>query len=63
MSLKRISEELLQILACPECKGDLTYDEEAQELLCEKSQLAFKIIDGIPVMLIDEARKLESKIS
>ncbi len=53
-----ISQDLLEILACPLCKGDLVYDKKNQELICYESKLAYKIIDGIPVMLIDEARKL-----
>lgn len=56
---KKISTELLEILVCPLCKNELIYDEKNQELICEKSQLAYKIKDGIPVMLINEARKLE----
>jgi len=56
---KKISQELLKILVCPLCKGELFYDEKNQELVCEESKLAYKIKDGIPVMLIDEARKLE----
>lgn len=58
MNEKTITPELLAILACPACGGDLAYDEKNQELLCHESKLAFKIVDGIPVMLIDEARKL-----
>jgi uncharacterized protein YbaR (Trm112 family) len=56
---KKISPELLEIIACPLCKGDLVYDEKNQELICYASKLAYKIRDGIPVMLLDEARKLE----
>lgn len=54
-----ISQDLLEILACPLCKGNLDYDKENQELICFESKLAFKVIDGIPQMLIDEARKLD----
>ncbi len=57
--IKELSPQLLEILSCPLCKGDLVYDKKAQELLCEKSKLAFKVADGIPNMLVDEARKLE----
>lgn len=56
---KEISKELLEILACPLCKGDLSYDKENNELVCYESKLAYKIVDGIPVMLIDEARQLD----
>ncbi len=53
-----IAPELLQILICPLCKSELFFDEKNQELICFKSKLAFKIKDQIPVMLIDEARKI-----
>ncbi|MFT6077018.1 MAG: hypothetical protein ACJA02_000472 [Myxococcota bacterium] len=56
--MKEIDCELLKILVCPLCKSDLQYDRDAQELICQDSKLAYKIIDGIPIMLIDEARKL-----
>lgn len=59
--MPKIAPELLKILACPLCKGDLNFDEKNSELLCEASKLAFKITDGIPNMLIDEARKIEDK--
>lgn len=55
---KNSLEELLKILVCPLCKGELQYDEKNHELICEESKLAYPIKDGIPVMLIDEARKL-----
>lgn len=50
--------KLLDILACPLCKGPLIYRKEAGELLCKADRIAFPINDGIPVMLEDEARKL-----
>jgi uncharacterized protein YbaR (Trm112 family) len=53
-----ISPKLLEILVCPMCKGELFYDKENNELICDQSKLAYKVIDGIPVMLIDEARKI-----
>ena len=52
-----LSPELLAILACPACKGDLTYDEAGQTLTCPACRLRFKIVDDIPVMLVDEAEK------
>lgn len=58
---KEVATELLEILACPLCKGDLNYDKSNNELICHKSQLAFPIRDGIPIMLIDEARKIEQE--
>jgi uncharacterized protein YbaR (Trm112 family) len=54
-----LSEKLLEILACPKCKGDLEYQRDNQKLLCHKCKLAYRIEDDIPVMLIDEAEKIE----
>lgn len=51
-----ISKELLDILACPKCKGDL--DLKENELICHACKLAYAIKDNIPVMLIEEARKI-----
>lgn len=56
-----IDPELLEILACPKCKGDLILDERRAGLICKKCELLYKIEDGIPIMLIDEAIPL-SKI-
>ncbi len=50
--------KLLDILVCPLCKSPLIYKKPEQELICRADRLAFKISDGIPVMLADEARKL-----
>jgi hypothetical protein len=52
-----IDKELLDILACPKCKGELEYDQENEKLICHKCRLKYKIKDGIPIMLIDEAEK------
>lgn len=57
--IKELSPQLLEILACPVCKGELEYDKANSELICEKSKLAFQIVNGIPNMLVDEARKLD----
>jgi len=54
-----VDPKLLEILVCPVTKGPLRYDAEKQELISEKAGLAYPIRDGIPIMLIDEARKLE----
>lgn len=48
---------LLEILVCPICKGPLNYDRAQQELICHADKLAYPIRDGIPVMLVDEARQ------
>jgi hypothetical protein len=50
--------ELKEILACPRCKGDLEFREAEGEIRCLACRLAFRIDDGIPVMLLDEARPL-----
>ncbi len=54
-----IDPKLLEILVCPLTKGTLSYDAKAQELVSEQAKLAFPIRDGIPIMLVDEARSLE----
>ncbi len=55
-----MDKSLLEILACPVCKGELRFDQEKQELICRFDGLAFPIRDGIPVMLEDEARTLKT---
>jgi len=50
--------KLLEILVCPVTKGTLTYDREKQELISRAAGLAFPIRDGIPIMLMGEAREL-----
>lgn len=49
---------LLEIIACPICKGELVYDKNNQELICRLDRLAYPIKDDIPVMLEEEARAL-----
>lgn len=56
---ERVDTRLLEILACPICKGPLQYVKPHQSLVCRADRLAFPIRDGIPVMLEDEARRLE----
>ncbi|MEW5786421.1 MAG: Trm112 family protein [Pseudomonadota bacterium] len=51
--------KLLEILVCPLCKGPLAYRKAEGELVCKADRLAFPIRDGIPVMLEEEARRLE----
>ena len=53
-----IDPKLLEILVCPLTKGPLRYDRNAQELISEEAGLAYPIRDGIPIMLVDEARRL-----
>jgi hypothetical protein len=50
-----ISKDLLDILACPKCKGDFVLTEKEDGLICNRCKLLYPIRDGIPVMLIDEA--------
>lgn len=51
--------KMLEALICPQTRGRLDYDAEAQELISKGASLAFPIRNGIPVMLLDEARPLE----
>jgi len=53
-----ISKELLDILACPKCKGDIRLNENGDGLICDACRLLYPIKDDIPVMLIDEATLL-----
>ena len=55
-----VDPKLLEILVCPLTKGLLLYDREAQELISKEAGLAYPIRDGIPIMLIDEARRIEN---
>ena len=59
MAAQPIDPKLLQILVCPLTKTSLRYDKEKQELISDKAKLAFPIRDGIPILLADEARKLD----
>ena len=59
MAAQSLDPKLLEILVCPLTKTNLKYDKEKQELIREKARLAYPIRDGIPVMLADEARKLD----
>jgi len=54
-----IAPELKEILACPQCKGSLEFRDEAQEIVCRRCRLVFRVEDDIPVMLTKEARPLE----
>lgn len=52
-----LNPELLEILACPQCKGEVRLDEERKGIICEKCRLVYPVQDDIPVMLIDEAQR------
>ncbi|HUX79416.1 MAG TPA: Trm112 family protein [Alphaproteobacteria bacterium] len=56
-----INPKLFEMLVCPLSKGPLTYDSKKQELISPRAKLAYPIRDGVPVMLIDEARDLEKE--
>ncbi len=53
-----IDKKLLEILACPKCKGDLQLKEDESGLVCENCKLVYPIKDEIPIMLIEEAKSL-----
>ena len=53
-----LNAELKEILACPQCKGDLDFHEDRNEIHCKKCKLVYEIKDDIPVMLVEEARPL-----
>lgn len=55
----KVDPKLLEILVCPVTKGPLEYDAAAQELISKQAGLAYPIRDGIPIMLADEARRLD----
>jgi len=54
-----VSQELLDILVCPKCKGDLELTADQDGLICRACRLLYEIRDDIPIMLIDEARPLD----
>jgi hypothetical protein len=56
-----IKQELLDILACPKCKGSVQLDQTKQGIACTTCQLLYEIKDDIPIMLVDEALPLEEK--
>jgi uncharacterized protein len=56
---KPVDPKLLDLLVCPLTKGPLRYDRERQELVSEQAGLAYPIRDGIPIMLVDEARPID----
>jgi uncharacterized protein YbaR (Trm112 family) len=54
-----INPDLLEILACPKCKGEVRLNAEEDGLICDRCRLRYEIRDDIPIMLIDEAKPLE----
>ncbi|ATX82041.1 hypothetical protein Ga0123462_1177 [Mariprofundus ferrinatatus] len=53
-----LDKALMEILACPKCKGDIRYNDKKNGLVCDSCRLEYPIRDDIPVMLIDEAKEL-----
>jgi uncharacterized protein YbaR (Trm112 family) len=53
-----MDKKLLDLLACPVCKGPLVYLEAAAELVCRGDRLAYPVRDGIPIMLVEDAREI-----
>lgn len=60
--ISKVDPKLLELLTCPLTKGHLTYDRERNELVSDRARLAYPIRDGIPIMLVSEARKLEDPV-
>jgi len=54
-----ISQELLEILACPKCKGNIYLNDAQNGLICDNCKLVYEIKDDIPIMLIDEAKPID----
>jgi uncharacterized protein YbaR (Trm112 family) len=50
-----LSKQLLEIIVCPKCKGELKYEQKNEKLNCQSCRLSFRVEDDIPVLLIDEA--------
>ncbi len=60
MTQRTVDPKLLEILVCPLTKGPLRYNPERQELISERAGLVYPIRDGIPIMLVDEARPIDA---
>ncbi len=56
-----IDPRLLEVLICPSSRGPLVYDKETNELISKKAGLAYPVRDGVPIMLVDEARALDDE--
>ena len=54
-----VSQDLLDILACPKCKGDIYLNKAGDGLVCDRCRLLYEIREDIPVMLVEEARQLD----
>ncbi|WP_038059442.1 MULTISPECIES: Trm112 family protein [Thermodesulfovibrio] len=56
-----LDKELLEIIVCPKCKGDLIYEEEKERLVCKNCSVYYPIREDIPILLIEEAKSLETQ--
>ncbi len=56
-----LDKKLLDILACPKCKGDLEYDEKRDILICRKENIYYEVKNNIPILLIDKAKPIDEK--
>ena len=56
--MSEVDPKLLEVLVCPQTRTPLRYDRERQELISDAARLAYPVRDGVPIMLIDEAREL-----
>jgi uncharacterized protein len=56
--MSEVDPKLLEVLVCPQTRTPLRYDKERQELISDAARLAYPVRDGVPIMLIDEAREL-----
>ena len=59
MSETKFDRRMLEVLVCPQTRAQLTFDTKTQELVSKAAHLAYPIRNGIPIMLVDEARKLD----
>ncbi len=60
MRKNNVDPKMLELLVCPLTKGRLRFDADKKELISQKARLAYPVRDGIPIMLVSEARELES---
>lgn len=54
-----LDKKLLDVIACPKCKGDLDYDSEKEILICRKDKLVFEVRNNIPILLLEKAKKTD----
>jgi len=59
MEILNPNNKILDLLVCPKCKGDLFYDQEKNKLICKFDNLEYSIVNGIPVMLVDEVCEIK----